>query len=132
MSFPDRIYHFQCVALINLLIPNPSHLSGGYNHRDQITYSDTYILSLPGFVWTRAADIPAGGRRLPACVAVGSRQVLSIGGTIGLDWKDKDPAPQGLQVFDMTEMKWKESYDADAAPYERPAAIKAWYSNGLV
>ena len=111
-------------------MPDSSLLFGGYNHRDQISYSDTYILSLPGFVWTKAADSPAGGRRLPSCVAVGGRQVLSIGGTAGLEWNDKDPAPQGLQLFDMTEMKWKDSYDADAAPYERPAAIKTWYSNG--
>jgi hypothetical protein len=36
----------------------------------------------------------------------------------------KDPWPQGLGIFDLTEMKWKDSYDADAAPYVTPQQIK--------
>ncbi len=80
-------------------------------------------------MWTRAADSPAGNRMSASCVAIGKRQMLSVGGT-RTDWRDKDPAPQGLLLFDMTEMKWKDSYDANAADYQRAADIGAWYKNG--
>lgn len=35
-------------------------------------------------------------------------------------------------LFDMTTLKWKDDYDADAAAYERNADLKKWYSNGYV
>jgi hypothetical protein len=66
------------------------------------------------------------------CVSVGQRQVLSIGGTTGDNPADKDPATQGLQLFDVTEMEWKDSYDANAPAYQRAPVIEAWYNNGLV
>lgn len=105
---------------------------GGYNPRDLFRYSDAYILSLPGFFWTRAPDSPAGARKFPACVPVGQRQMLMIGGTADGMWDEKDPAPQGLALFDVTEMEWKDSYNADAPAYQRPADVAAWYNNGSV
>ena len=62
-------------------------------------------------------------------MAVGKRQVLSIGGYDNV-WDDQDPAPQGLLLFDMTEMRWKDSYDAEAPQYARPEKIEEWYRNG--
>jgi hypothetical protein len=112
------------------LLTRPSLLFGGANERDRFTYDDAYILSLPGFVWTKVPTSPAGTRRTFACVPVGKRQVLSIGGTSSGAWNEPDPAPQGLLLFDMTEMKWKDSYDPNAADYERPPDLKTWYSNG--
>ncbi len=38
-----------------------------------------------------------------------------------------DPWPQGIGIFDMTAMEWKEGYDADAAPYMTPDVVKAYY-----
>ncbi|KAK4102835.1 hypothetical protein N658DRAFT_422866 [Parathielavia hyrcaniae] len=110
-------------------------LFGGSNARDRFVYDDAYVLSLPGFVWTKVPTSPAGLRRSLACVPVGKRQVLSIGGTSIGDSKSKgfneqDPAPQGLLLFDITELKWKDSYDPNAAAYVRAADIEAWYSNG--
>jgi hypothetical protein len=55
--------------------------------------------------------------------------VLSIGGT-DKSRTDPDPAPQGLLLFDMTTLQWKDSYDANAAAYERASDLKTWYSNG--
>jgi hypothetical protein len=55
--------------------------------------------------------------------------VLSIGGADN-SRTDPDPAPQGLLLFDMTAMEWKDSYDATAAAYERNSDLKTWYSNG--
>ncbi len=60
---------------------------------------------------------------------MGKRQVLSIGGADNTR-QDRDPAPQGLLLFDMTDWKWKDSYDANAAAYERATDLKTWYSNG--
>ena len=65
-------------------------------------------------------------------MAVGKRQVLSIGGTDSGGWQEPDPAPQGLVLFDMTELKWKDSYDATAAAYKRANDIDNFYSNGYV
>ena len=60
---------------------------------------------------------------------MGKRQVLSIGGADS-SRTDADKAPQGLLLFDMTTMEWKDSYDASAADYERAPSIQSWYSNG--
>lgn len=38
-----------------------------------------------------------------------------------------DPWQQGLGIFDLTAMEWKEEYDSDAAPYMTPDAVKAYY-----
>ncbi|KAH6855347.1 hypothetical protein B0I37DRAFT_300406 [Chaetomium sp. MPI-CAGE-AT-0009] len=104
-------------------------LFGGQNRRDKFSYNDAFVLSLPGFVWTKLPDSEVGGRCSHRCVSVGNRQVLSIGG-MDRGWEEPDPAPQGLLLFDMTEMKWKDSYDATAAAYERPTVIQNWYNNG--
>jgi hypothetical protein len=104
-------------------------ISGGTNQRSQVQYQDAYILSLPGFVWRKAADSPGGARAWNSCLSVGKRQVLSIGGWTG-DWTKKDPFQQGLKLFDMTDMTWKDSYDASVTTYERNADLKTWYTNG--
>jgi hypothetical protein len=106
-------------------------LTGGTDYATEYVYDDAYILSLPGFVWTQVPDSPSGKRRTFSCVSVGQRQVLSIGGTPG-NYDQKDRAALGLQLFDMTELKWKSSYDANAAAYQRAPDIEAWYTNGLV
>lgn len=64
-------------------------------------------------------------------MSVGKRQVLTIGGTDG-SWTDADAAPNGLLVFDMSAMEWKDGYDAEAKEYEAAEAIKRWYDNGWV
>ena len=43
-----------------------------------------------------------------------------------------DPWPQGIGVFDMTEMKWRDNYDPKSQPYKIPNTLKAYYQrNGL-
>ncbi|KAH6856878.1 hypothetical protein B0I37DRAFT_85929 [Chaetomium sp. MPI-CAGE-AT-0009] len=104
---------------------------GGNNSRDQFNYGDAYILSLPGFVWTKLPNPPGGARVGASCVRVGKRQVLSIGGSDGSQ-SEADPAPQGLLLFDMTTLEWKDSYDANAAAYERSKTIQDWYSDNTL
>ena len=38
-----------------------------------------------------------------------------------------DPWLQGLGIFDLTAMEWKEEYDPAAAPYVTPDVVKAYY-----
>ena len=107
-----------------------------------------YVLSLPAFAWFRADYPPSNPRyyhtlafsdfchdsrllTFTRCEVVGNRQMLSIGGVNPLDVNSKtmssDTATQGLQIFDMTAMKWSNKYDAKAAPYVTPQVVKDWY-----
>ncbi|KAK3988969.1 hypothetical protein QBC44DRAFT_242675, partial [Cladorrhinum sp. PSN332] len=103
---------------------------GGGNERDKITYDDAYVLSLPGFVWHKLPNSPAGTRLQHACVAVGGRQVLVVGGTTGSGMKIPDPAPQGLHLFDMASWSWRYGFEANDGGYESGKAIRDWYGNG--
>lgn len=39
-----------------------------------------------------------------------------------------DPWPQGIGVFDMTALKFKDLYQANASAYETPEMIKKYHS----
>ncbi|KAG7143361.1 Kelch repeat-containing protein like [Verticillium longisporum] len=108
---------------------------GGRNQANKAAFDDVYILSLPGFVWTKAEYEAKGSRTAHACVVACNRQMISIGGvddTKGSPaiWEDIDPRPQGLGIFDMTQLKWTDAFDADAGAYESPAEVQAWYDEG--
>ncbi|KAK4182660.1 hypothetical protein QBC35DRAFT_420353, partial [Podospora australis] len=107
-------------------------ISGGQNdNRGGSRYGDAYVLSLPGFVWSKLPDQPAGPRAGHTCVpvGVGKRKVISIGGARAAGtWQGSDPAAQGLMLFDMTTWEWNRDYDAlDERPYEAATKIKEWY-----
>lgn len=38
-----------------------------------------------------------------------------------------DPWPNGIDVFDLTEMNWVDQYDPDAADYQSPNMVKEFY-----
>lgn len=106
---------------------------GGWT-TDSTTSDRVYVLSLPGFVFFQASE-QATPRAGHACVLVGKRQMLSIGGNVATTkWPDslldQDPWSQGLGVMDMPKMSWTSSYDASAADYDSPEIIKDWYSQG--
>ena len=42
---------------------------------------------------------------------------------------DVDPFPQGLKLLDLTELKWTDQYNADAAPYEPPTMVQQLYKH---
>ncbi|KAK0624153.1 hypothetical protein B0T14DRAFT_517593 [Immersiella caudata] len=94
---------------------------------------EVYVLSLPGFFFTKALkSAGATQRALTSCVLVGRRQMLSIGGGDGFkgypdSLLDRDPCSNGLCIFDVTRMVWTDEYDSEARPYESPTAIKQWY-----
>ncbi|KAL8660532.1 MAG: hypothetical protein Q9202_006455 [Teloschistes flavicans] len=101
-------------------------------YKENTALDEVYVLSLPAFAWFKA-DYPAQHPRiLHSCHAVGNRQMISIGGHDPTDVYNNsvvaDPFFQGLGIFDLTEMRWSDRYDADAEAYETPAVVKAWYA----
>lgn len=50
--------------------------------------------------------------------------MIIIGGTNHFMSHDRDPWPQGIGVFDMTALNFKDSYQANAGPYKTPNIIK--------
>ncbi|KAK3338697.1 hypothetical protein B0H65DRAFT_560129 [Neurospora tetraspora] len=112
---------------------------GGSTQSYDSSLDDLYVLSLPGFQWFRADDRSDTPRARGACVVVGKRQMLAIGGVDfskgppnSKYWQDQDPLPQGLGLFDMTAMRWVRngSYDADAEAYQSPQVVQDWYRAG--
>ncbi|KAM0276761.1 hypothetical protein ACHAQH_006410 [Verticillium albo-atrum] len=108
---------------------------GGRNERNNEAYDDVYVLTLPGFHWEKVDYEPESPRSGHACLVVGKRQILSIGGVNhepgmpGL-WQDPDPWPQGLGIFDLTDTKWTNEYDAESDDYDSPQVVKSWYADG--
>lgn len=40
-----------------------------------------------------------------------------------------DPWPEGIGIFDMTTLKFKDFYEANANQYETPESIKTFYND---
>jgi len=98
------------------------YMHGGTNGAE--SFDDVAILSLPSFTWIAAYD-GATTRWGATCHRAGPRQMISIGGggssadiTTGCD-----PSPNGLSVFDLSDLTWGSVYDAGAASYQVPAAL---------
>lgn len=98
---------------------------------------DVFVLSLPGFNFFKA-ESPGTPRADHVCVTIGigKRQMLSYGGVDGgsglaSSSMTPDPWKQGIGIYDMSELKWLDSYDpiAAAASYESPAMVTDWYRN---
>lgn len=109
------------------------HLGDHYTADEQLGLDAVFVLSLPGFVWKKAAYTPTQSRYLHTCNVVGKRQMVVVGGVWGPGgWFDlhenpRDPWPSGLNIFDLSDMRWRRSYDPDLSPYTSPIAVKAWY-----
>ncbi|MDI1490944.1 MAG: hypothetical protein OHK93_002149, partial [Ramalina farinacea] len=87
-----------------------------------------FVLSLPAFHWEQSTYTNAFGRRRHSCNVIGNRQMVAVGGQMG--WHNHlppDPWDQGLGIFDMSAMEWKDSYDPNAAAYTSPDSVKAYY-----
>ena len=99
----------------------------------QSNFNQVYILSLPGFVWFKANNTSSEPRTGHTCELAGNRQMISIGGlnpthSAAVNFSDVDINPQGLGIFDMVELNWTNTYDANAAPYTAPDVVKEWYT----
>lgn len=98
-----------------------------------------YVLSLPSFQWFRASYTSVNPRGGHTCQATNSGQMIIIGGVDPTYSRDflgdgdalnapPDPWPQGIGVFDMTALKFKDSYQAKAGAYQTPDIIKNYHS----
>jgi len=47
-------------------------------------------------------------------------------------WRVPDPWTQGIGVFDIVALEWKDKYDAKALAYETPGVVREWYAKGQV
>ena len=108
-----------------------ARLAEGELELDQI-----YILSLPSFAWFKATYQPIQSRTHHTChpVGAGNRQMLVIGGqsfsqtTVPGYAMQQDAFAQGLGIFDLSDLEWKSSYDANADTYRTPQMIKDYIS----
>lgn len=115
-----------------------SFISGTTNpsssdNSNQAAFNVAYVLSLPAFVWFKVNDTSADPRTQHTCNVAGNRQVISVGGidpTVPYPnyFSETDPWPQGLGIFDMTDLKWTNNYDAAATAYTLPFVMQDWYN----
>ena len=103
-----------------------------------------YILSLPAFRWFKATFPPRFSRALHTCHTTNNtNQMIIIGGvdptndTVFIASADYggepiDPWPEGIAIFDMTALKFKDSYEANGDKYETPDLIKRFYNDTSV
>ncbi|KXJ87519.1 hypothetical protein Micbo1qcDRAFT_236385 [Microdochium bolleyi] len=102
-------------------------------------HADMWVLTIPGFRWFKATGPAAQlgeGRAFTSCAAVG-RQLVVVGGVkeqSNKQWTEAqvDPWTQGVGVFDMQELGWRDGYKHDLEAYDSPQVVKEWYSGGGV
>ncbi|KAK0636614.1 hypothetical protein B0T17DRAFT_613323 [Bombardia bombarda] len=90
------------------------YLYGGQNlqpYKEQIQYSDMYILSIPAFTWIK---VPQSGTNIPPARAghtcsLRDGQIVVVGGYIGTTTPCESP---GVFVFDATSLKWTSKFTA--------------------
>lgn len=112
---------------------NFSFVFGGHDESRR-TYDRVHVLSLPAFEWTEL-DSRTDPRAAMGCALVGRRQMLVVGGTDlsrtnSALWRTADKFPRGLGIFDLTDQRWKTSFDANARAYESPESVRSWYEEG--
>jgi Kelch motif len=97
---------------------------------------EVFVLSLPGFVWFKA-DYPATHARIMhSCniVGRGGSQMLVTGGVdpdrvLSKTDTTTDPWSNGINIFDLSAMRWKDSYEANDSFYQTPPIVRDWYTN---
>ncbi|OAP56043.1 hypothetical protein AYL99_10195 [Fonsecaea erecta] len=106
------------------------------NYPDEPGYLNVYVLSLPAFRWFQTPATTTTRRCSHTCSVIGNRQMVSIGGrppsTFNQFGADFDEWASGIGVMDMTELQWKDHYDAGAAPYERSQLVQKYYDQSYV
>ncbi|KAH9234132.1 hypothetical protein K456DRAFT_1723772 [Colletotrichum gloeosporioides 23] len=97
---------------------------------DNQAFDDVWILSLPGFFWMEAKYNGNSPRAQMSCVVAGQRQMIVVGGVSRKGLYENDTFPQGLGIFDLTELEWKDNFNPAAAAYDSPPSVKSWYYDG--
>ncbi|KAJ4410573.1 hypothetical protein N0V85_003949 [Neurospora sp. IMI 360204] len=103
-----------------------------------VPFDDAYVLTLPGFYWTKAPYTARNPRHALSCNGVGGGQIITIGGVDttreGPDTLYKgvftttDPFSQGIAVFDLATLKITDTYTANRTSYSPAPAIQSFYN----
>lgn len=112
---------------------------GGHLGGASVPFDDAYVLTLPGFYWTKAPYTARNPRHSLSCNAVGGGQIITIGGVdttregpITLYkgvFTTTDPFPQGIAVFDLATLKITDTYKANQTSYSPASAIQSYYND---
>jgi Kelch motif len=113
---------------------------GGYDpslltQHMMLTSDEVFVLSLPGFVWFKAGYPPVSARHMHTCdiTGRGGNQMVVVGGldpTVPTSQINvsTDPWTNGINVFDLSIMRWKDAYDPNDASYQTPSVVRDWYA----
>ena len=121
-----------------------SFLFGGWSGRAtsaNMPFDEIHILTLPAFQWYKVQYPPLNPRHTVTCHSVGGGQILTIGGLnsdntepnpdVYLNvFEGHDPFAQGLNVFDLSTLWWKDQYTANPGPYVASKTIMDIYAKG--
>jgi Kelch motif len=90
-----------------------------------------FVLSLPGFVWFKADYAATNMRVWQTCdiVGQGKSQMVVVG---GFDMahppkKNSDPWTNGINIFNLSAMRWEDKYEANDPTYQTPSVVRDWY-----
>lgn len=108
------------------------HLSSG-----EVPYDAAYVLTLPGFHWVQARYQANDPRHALTCESVGGGQILTIGGLDTIQrhennlytepFETRDPFTNGLNIFDISTLTWKNSYSSKQTVYTPSSDILDFY-----
>ncbi|KLU84900.1 hypothetical protein MAPG_03934, partial [Magnaporthiopsis poae ATCC 64411] len=105
-----------------------------------IDFDQAYILSLPSFRWFKASYNSLRPRHGVSCHHAGGGKVITIGGADTAQdgpnnvyrdvFNNEDPFKQGIGIFDLSTLKFTDSYKGGGSPdsYTLAPEIQNWYS----
>jgi Kelch motif len=94
---------------------------------------EVFVLSLPGFVWFKADYPHTNAQNMHTCniVGWGGSQMVVTGG-VDLTLPDgpaaRDSWANGINIFDLSAMRWKDTYEANDVLYQTPSVVRDWYT----
>ncbi|EGZ76209.1 hypothetical protein NEUTE2DRAFT_53916 [Neurospora tetrasperma FGSC 2509] len=104
-----------------------------------VPFDDAYVLTLPGFYWTKAPYTARNPRHALSCNGVGGGQIITIGGVdttrdgpnplYKVVFTTTDPFSQGIAVFDLATLKITDTYTANRTSYSPAPAIQSFYND---
>jgi hypothetical protein len=103
---------------------------GGKNARTDEVKNDIYVLSIPGFRWSRIPISQSPPRQFHACHIVDNQMLVVGGWGRNESFTERDEFPQGLGVFNLRSMTWSAGFDTNSGTYRSPEAISDFYAGG--
>lgn len=131
-DFPCLVPAFHADGFARFVFGGAVNMTADLDNADDKGYTEVFLLSLPAFRWFKSSATTKVRRASNTCSIIGKRQMISTSGRlpssqsrIGLE---TDPWTSGIGVFDMSQLRWQNHYDAGAEDYDSPEAVKRFYS----